>query len=87
MPWGESEIGIWDRLLCLKRGSVAPRRDVCCDIVGPGRFPVWVVGYGKGFLTMEIAMSKGWSSDYEQIYYLCGYQHKITKKRPKACIP
>lgn len=63
MPLGENEIGVCGPHLSLKGGSVVSRQDVCCDIDGTGRIRVWVVGYGKGFSTMEIAMSEKWSSD------------------------
>lgn len=39
-----------------------------------------MAGYGKVSLTMGIVTSAMWSSGHEQIYYLCGYQHKSKEK-------
>lgn len=87
MPLGESEIGMCYRSLSLARDSMVQTESTCSGTDEPAEIPAWVAGYVKVSLTMEMVMSEVWCSDYEQIYYLCGYQHKIKKKQPKACIP
>lgn len=85
MLLGGSEMVICDYPPFQARLSMDPKQGPCCGRDAPAGIPVLMAGYEKGSSTMEIVMSAMRSSAYEQIYYLCGYQHKIkTNDRKHA---